>query len=160
MFTQRDDNLSLLSSDTQKHLAQMSLDFDNKRSSFETVLLDKLEHTFADSNSKIDGLEHLVNNSVISSSQANKALQERVGELNRSLQLDIAGVTQKFSSENQKIEAKLKNGDENLSMFRNSVDDRQSALAESFYAKLQQLVHRFSSDNPQFPTELKTSDDK
>ena len=65
-FQQSDDKISLLSTDTQGQLAQMALDFDSKSNSLETVLLDKLEHTFAESSSKIDGIEHLVNNSVIS----------------------------------------------------------------------------------------------
>ena len=76
---QSDDKISLLSADTQKELAAIALDFASKSSSLETVLLDKMEHTFAESNSKIDGIEHLVNNNIINSSQANKALQERVG---------------------------------------------------------------------------------
>ena len=157
---QSDDKISLLSGDTQKELAAIALDFASKSSSLETVLFDKMEHTFTESNSKIDGIEHLVNNNIINSSQANKALQERVGELNRSLQLDIAAVTQKLSSENKKIEVELKNSDENLTMFKNSVDERQSSLAESFSEKLQQLVNRFSSANQKLQTELKNSDDK
>ena len=159
-FQQSDDKISLLSADTQKELAAIALDFASKSSSLETVLLDKMEHTFAESNSKIDGIEHLVNNNIINSSQANKALQEELNEFNNSLQLDIAAVTQKLSSENKKIEVELKNSDENFTMFKNSVDERQSSLAESFSEKLQQLVNRFSSSNQKLQTELKNSDDK
>ena len=66
-FQQSDDKISLLSTDTQEQLAQMALDFDSRSNSLETVLLDKLEHTFAESSSKIDGIEHLVNNNIINS---------------------------------------------------------------------------------------------
>ena len=143
-FQQSDDKISLLSADTQKELAAIALDFASKSSSLETVLLDKMEHTFAESNSKIDGIEHLVNNNIINSSQANKALQEELNELNNSLQLDIAAVTQKLSSENKKIEVELKNSDENLTMFKNSVDERQSSLAESFSERLKQSDDKIS----------------
>ena len=85
-FQQSDDKISLLSADTQKELAAIALDFASKSSSLETVLLNKMEHTFAESNSKIDGIEHLVNNNIINSSQANKALQKELNELNNSLQ--------------------------------------------------------------------------
>ena len=129
-FQQSDDKISLLSADTQKELAAIALDFASKSSSLETVLLDKMEHTFAESNSKIDGIEHLVNNNIINSSQANKALQERIGELNRSLQLDIAAVTQKLSSENKKIETELKNTDEKLLKIK-TLKDEGKALCDA-----------------------------
>ena len=102
-FQQSDDKISLLSADTQKELAAIALDFANKSSSLETVLLNKMESTFAESNSKIDGIEHLVNSNIINSSQANKALQEELNELNNSLQLDIAAVEQRFSSDNLSV---------------------------------------------------------
>ena len=85
-------------------------------------MLDKLEHAFAESNSKISGIEQLVNNSVISSSQENKALKERLDELNRSLEMDISSVAKRLSSENEKIETKLQNNVEKLSKFENSVE--------------------------------------
>ena len=38
------ENELLLSTDTQKNLSELAVDFESKNSSLETVLLDKLEH--------------------------------------------------------------------------------------------------------------------
>ena len=53
-------------------------------------MLDKLEHTSAESKSKINEIEQIVSDSVIISSQENKALKERLDELNRSLKWILA----------------------------------------------------------------------
>ena len=136
--------LSLLSGETHNQITEITQDFESKSSILETTMLDKLEDTFADSNTKIDRIEHLLNNNSISSSQANKALKERLDELNRSLQLDINSVTKRFSSEDQNIRAELQNSTDKLLKFENSVDERQNSLEESFYEKLQQNGDKLS----------------
>ena len=136
--------LSLLSGETHNQITEITQDFESKSSILETTILDKLEHTFADSNTKIDSIEHLLNNNSISSSQANKALKERLDELNRSLQLDINSVTKRFSSEDQNIRAELQNSIDKLLKFENSVDERQNSIEESFYEKLQQNGDKLS----------------
>ena len=136
--------LSLLSGETHNQITEITQDFESKSSILETTMLDKLEDTFADSNTKIDGIEHLLNNNSISSSQANKALKERLDELNRSLQLDINSVTKRFSSEDQNIRAELQNSTDKFLKFENSVDERQNSLEESFYEKLQQNGDKLS----------------
>ena len=127
------DRISLLSADTKKQISEIVLEFTGKLGSLETAILEKLEHTFSESNSKINGIESLVNNSNISSSQANKSLKEELQKLNRSLQLDISSVSQRLSSANEKIETELQNSADKLSKLENSVDERQKALEESFY---------------------------
>ena len=52
--------------------------------------------------------------------------------------MDISSVSQRLSSEHQKIETELQNNIEKLSEIENSVEQRQNALEESFYEKLQQ----------------------
>ena len=141
---QNGDKISLLSEDTQRQISEIAHEFTNKSSSLEIEMLDKLEHAFAESFSKISGIEQLVNNSVISSSQENKALKERLDELNRSLEMDISSVAKRLSSENEKIETKLQNNVEKLSKFENSVEERQNALENSFYEKLQQNGDKIS----------------
>ena len=141
---QNSDKLSLLSGETHNQITEITQDFESKSSILETTMLDKLEDTFADSNTKIDGIEHLLNNNSISSSQANKALKERLDELNRALQLDINSVTKRFSSEDQKIRAGLQNNTDNLLKFENSIDERQNSLEDSFYEKLQQNGDKLS----------------
>ena len=141
---QNSDKLSLLSGETHNQISEITQDFESKSSILETTMLDKLEDTFADSNTKIDGIEHLLNNNSISSSQANKALKERLDELNRSLQLDINSVTKRFSSEDQNIRAELQNSIDKLLKFENSVDERQNSIEESFYEKLQQNGDKLS----------------
>ena len=141
---QNSDKLSLLSGETHNQITEITQDFESKSSILETTMLDKLEDTFADSNTKIDSIEHLLNNNSISSSQANKALKERLDELNRSLQLDINSVTKRFSSEDQNIRAELQNSTDKLLKFENSVDERQNSLEESFYEKLQQNGDKLS----------------
>ena len=136
--------LSLLSGETHNQITEITQDFESKSSILETTMLDKLEDTFADSNTKIDRIEHLLNNNSISSSQANKALKERLDELNRSLQLDINSVTKRFSSEDQNIRAELQNSIDKLLKFENSVDERQNSIEESFYEKLQQNGDKLS----------------
>ena len=90
-------------------------------------MLDKLEHTSAESKSKINEIEQIVSDSVIISSQENKALKERLDELNRSLEMDISSVAKRLSSGKQKIETELKNNSDKLSNFENSVEERQSS---------------------------------
>ena len=141
---QNGDKISLLSEDTQRQISEIAHEFTNKSSSLEKDMLDKLEHAFAESISKISGIEQLVNNSVISSSQENKALKERLDELNRSLEMDISSVAKRLSSENEKIETELQNNVEKLSKFENSVEERQNALENSFYEKLQQNGDKIS----------------
>jgi DNA repair exonuclease SbcCD ATPase subunit len=133
-----------LSGETHNQITEITQDFESKSSILETTMLDKLEDTFADSNTKIDRIEHLLNNNSISSSQANKALKERLDELNRSLQLDINSVTKRFSSEDQNIRAELQNSIDKLLKFENSVDERQNSIEESFYEKLQQNGDKLS----------------
>ena len=133
-----DDRISLLSADTKKQISEMVFEFTDKLNSLETALLEKLEHTFSESNSKINGIESLVNNSNISSSQANDSLKEELQKLNRSLQLDISSVSQRLSSASEKIETELQNSSNKLTKLENSVEESQKALEESFYEKLQQ----------------------
>ena len=156
---QNGDKLSLLSADTQRQISEIAQEFAIKSSSLETVMLDKLEHTFAESNSKIDAIELLVNENDSSLSQANTALKNEINELNGSLQLDINSVTKRFSSANQEIEkelqnieTELQNSTDKLSKFKNSVEKRQNSLEESFYEKLQQngdkLISRSGISGP------------
>ena len=84
-------------------------------------MLNKFENAFAESNSKINGIEQLVNNSILSSSQANESLKEELQKLSCSLQLDISSVAKRLSSSNQKIETEVQNNVEKLSQFENSV---------------------------------------
>ena len=107
-------------------------------------MLEKLEHTSAESKSKINEIEQIVSDSVIISSQENKALKERLDELNRSLEMDISSVAKRLSSANEKIETELKNNSDKLSNFENSVEERQSSLEDNFYEKLQQNGDRIS----------------
>ena len=139
-----DDRISLVSADSKKQISEMVLEFTGKLNSLETAILEKLEHTFSESNSKINGIESLVNNSNISSSQANESLKEELQKLNRSLQLDISSVSQRLSSANEKIETELQNSSNKLTKLENSVEERQKALEESFYEKLQQNDDKIS----------------
>ena len=141
---QNDDKISLSSADTQKKLSEIAHEFAIKSSSLEIEMLDKIEHTFAESNSKISEIEQLVNNSAISSSQENKALKERLDELNRSLEMGISAVAKRLSSANEKIETKLQNNSDKLSKFENSVEERQNSLEDSFFEKLQQNGDKIS----------------
>ena len=141
---QNSDKLSLFSGETHNQISEITQDFESKSRILETTILDRLEDTSADSNTKIDGIENLLNNNSISSSQANKALKERLDELNRSLQLDINSVTKRFSSEDQNIRAELQNSIDKLLKFENSVDERQNSIEESFYEKLQQNGDKLS----------------
>ena len=75
----------------------MAHEFANKSSSLKTEMLEKLEHNSAENASKINEIEQLASDGVISSSQENKALKERLEELNRSLQMDISSVAKRFS---------------------------------------------------------------
>jgi tRNA U34 5-methylaminomethyl-2-thiouridine-forming methyltransferase MnmC len=49
-----DDIVSLPSADTTKQISEVVLEFTNKLNSLETAILEKLEHTFSESNSKIN----------------------------------------------------------------------------------------------------------
>ena len=75
---QDDDRISLLNADTQKQISEIAREFASKIGILEAAILDKLEHNFAESNSKIDDVENLVNNSNLSSSQAIEVLKEEL----------------------------------------------------------------------------------
>ena len=154
---QNDDRISLLSSDTKKQISEIALEFASKSSVLETEMLDKLEHTFAESNSKIDEIEQLVNDNSTSLSHVNTALKNELSELNSSLQLDINSVTTTFSSANQKIETNLQNNVDKLSDFENSVEERQTSLEERFYDRLQKNSDKlleFSTDTQKKISEI------
>ena len=170
-FQQYDDRISILSADTKKQISEIVLEFTSKLGSLETAILEKLEQTFGESNSKINGIENLVNNSNVSSSQANESLKEELQKLNRALQLDISSVSQRLSSANQKIETELQNNIDKLSNFENSVEHRQNSMQASFYEKLQQNEDKISLSNADthkklseisfnMETELKKNSDK
>ena len=139
-----DDRISLLSADTNKHISEIVLEFTGKLGSLEKAILEKLEQTFEESNSKINGIEKLVNINNISSSQANESLKEELQKLNRSLQLDISSISQRLSSKHDKIETELQNNVDELSKFENAVEERHNSLEESFYEKLQLNGNRIS----------------
>ena len=141
---QNDNRISLLCSDTQKHFSEIALEFANNIRSLETAILDKLKDTLEESNSKINGVEQLVNDSNISSAQADEAIKEELSQLNHSLQLDISSLANRFSTENQKIETEIKDNADKLSIFKNSVEERQHSIEESFSEKLQQNEDRIS----------------
>ena len=170
-FQQYDDRISILGADTKKQISEIVLEFTSKLGSLETAILEKLEQTFGESNSKINGIENLVNNSNVSSSQANESLKEELQKLNRALQLDISSVSQRLSSANQKIETELQNNIDKLSNFENSVEHRQNSMQASFYEKLQQNEDKISLSNADthkklseisfnMETELKNNSDK
>ena len=154
-----DDRISLLSSDTHNKLSEISTDFADKSSSLEMAVLEKLEHTFKESNSKVNGIEQLVNNSIISSSQASEALKEELDKLSSTIRLDINSVVERFSSSNQKIETELQHSAEILSKFESSVEERQHLLAESFSEKLKlndDRISLLSSDTHNKLSEIST----
>jgi DNA repair exonuclease SbcCD ATPase subunit len=144
---QNGDKLTNLSSETQRQISEIIREFASKSSSLEASMLDNLEQNFIESNSKIDGVKQLVNDNIKSSFQTNKALKERLDELNRSLQLDINSIKKRFSSADQKIEAELKDSRDKLLKFENSVEERQNTLEKVFYEKLQQNDDKLSSLN-------------
>ena len=51
---QSNDKIALLSADTKKQISDIVLEFTGKLGSLETAILEKLEHTFSESNSKIN----------------------------------------------------------------------------------------------------------
>ena len=56
-----DDRISLLSAGTNKNISEIVLEFTDQLGSLEKAILEKLEQTFEESNSKINGIENLVN---------------------------------------------------------------------------------------------------
>ena len=82
--------------------------------------------------------------SIINLSNTNKALKNELDELNRSIQIDISSVSERFSSENQKIEADLESSAEKLTMFEKLVAERQNSIEQSFSEKLQQNDDRIA----------------
>ena len=75
---QNDDKISLLSADMQKQLSEIALDFAGKSNKLETTILNKLEDNFTEGNSKIYGIEILVNESIVNLSNANQALKNHI----------------------------------------------------------------------------------
>ena len=59
------DRISLLSADTNKRISEIVLEFTGKLGSLEKAILEKVEQTFDESNSKIKVIENLVNDSNI-----------------------------------------------------------------------------------------------
>ena len=142
---QNGERISSLSADTQRQMSELALEFTNKSDTLKTEILSKLEQTFAESNSKINRIEKLVGDNIVSLSQANDTVREELKEFSRSLQLEINSVIQRFSSANEKVETDLQNSFDKLSKLELAVEDRQNSLEETFSQKLQQNGDRISS---------------
>ena len=142
---QNGERISSLSANTQRQMSELALEFTNKSDTLKTEILSKLEQTFAESNSKINRIEKLVDDNIVSLSQANDTVREELKEFSRSLQLEINSVIQRFSSANEKVETDLQNSFDKLSKLELAVEDRQNSLEETFSQKLQQNGDRISS---------------
>ena len=115
--------------ETEKKVAESALEFARRNETLETEVNKKLKHAEeqlknveeqvenqigylntslrghivsieTDQKEKINGIEKLLKNNTKSLSHANKALKDRLQELNRSLLLEISSITQKFTSSN------------------------------------------------------------
>ena len=168
-----DDKISIIDTDIQKQVSELTLDFDNKSNTLKTEILEKIEGNFSENNSKIDGIEKLVNYNITNSSQTNKAFKERLEELNRALQLEINSVNQKllvtneshkkelselsnslesevssvekrFASANQKVKTELSSNSDKLSKFEKSIENSHHSLEKTFFEKLQQNDDKIS----------------
>ena len=168
-----DDKISIIDTDIQKQVSELTLDFDNKSNTLKTEILKKIEGNFSENNSKIDEIEKLVNYNITNSSQTNKAFKERLEELNRALQLELNSVNQKllvtneahkkelselsnslesevssiekrFASANQKVKTELSSNSEKLSKFEKSIENSHHSLEKTFFEKLQQNDDKIS----------------
>ena len=168
-----DDKISIIDTDIQKQVSELTLSFDNKSNTLKTEILEKIEGNFSENNSKIDGIEKLLNYNVTNSSQTNKAFKERLEELNRALQLEINSVNQKllvtneshkkelselsnslesevssiekrFASANQKVKTELSSNSDKLSKFEKSIENSHHSLEKTFFEKLQQNDDKIS----------------
>ena len=63
---QTGDRISLLSTDTQRQVSEIGHEFSNKSSSLKAEMLEKLEYNSAESASKINEIEQLVSDGVVS----------------------------------------------------------------------------------------------
>ena len=93
---QNGDRISSLSADTQRQMSELALEFTNKSDTLKTEILSKLEQTFAESNSKINSIEKLVGDNIVSLSQANKTVLVYIYDAAHDLQFEINSGIQMF----------------------------------------------------------------
>ena len=93
---QDDDSISFSKFRHKEKISEITPDFTGKLGILETAILDKLENAFAESNSKITEIEQRVNNSILSSNQANESLKRRTPKTQSLLQLDITSIAKDF----------------------------------------------------------------
>ena len=168
-----DDKISVMDTEVQKQVSELTLDFESKSNILKAEILKKIDNNFSENKTKIDGIEKSVNYSIINSSQTNKAFKERLEELNRALQLEIETIEQRlfdaseshkkelaelgnslelevssvekgFVLDNQKVKKELVATSDKLSKFENSIENRQHLLEKSFFEKLQQNDEKIS----------------
>ena len=112
---QNDDKISELSSDTNKLISEITLDFASKQSSLETEILEKLEHT----NLRVSNVEEQIENQIgylnsslrgyiltTSKSQEEKVhnLEKEIYSLQERLQTEINSIRNHFLEQKVSIE--------------------------------------------------------
>tara|TARA_B100000925_G_scaffold133162_1_gene99527 strand:+ start:29 stop:1669 length:1641 start_codon:yes stop_codon:yes gene_type:complete len=199
-FNDNNKKISNIGIQTEKIMSDTILDFTNKNSILETDVNQKMKHTedclknvqeqvenqigylntslrghivsiTTDQEEKINGIEKLVKNNTKSSSQANKALQDRLQELNRSLLLEIASITQKFTSANEvlkkelddinnSIQVKISSIEKNFSSASQKIEKKLQASSNEFLNFKKSVEKRHNSLEDSFSEKLHKSDDK
>ena len=118
---QKDDKVTTVSAEIKNTGSDEKIE----TSTLETDLANKIEHTFAESTTKIKKVEELVNESIVQASEIKEALTDRLEELNKTLLLKINSIEKKYSSTDEKIDKELHNNSTELSKVKNSLETKQ-----------------------------------
>ena len=118
-FKQNDDKITLLNADVGNKIAKIALSFANKSSALEEALFHKVEYYFEENTSKLNQLEGILTDSIITSSKAFDGLKQdleirlegsldKLEGLNGSIRDEFSSLLQKVKYSSEKSSSKFK----------------------------------------------------
>ena len=138
-----DNRISSLSDETQNKLTKLNLLYDSKINDLEESLLNKLETSLEQNSKKINAVEQSVSTNTISSSLANKNLNQELEEQKQSFQSKINSIEKRFLSTKQNIESL----EEGFSEKFQDHEDKTSSLNSDVQSKLSKIVQDLEGKN-------------
>ena len=141
-----DNRISSLSEETKNKLAELNLLYDCKINDLEESLLNKLETALEQNSKKINAVMQNVSDNTISSSLANKNLNQELDEQKQSFLSKINSIEERFLSTNQNIETlaegfskKFQHHENKTSSLNSDVQSKLSKIAQDLEGKNRSL---------------------
>ena len=162
-----DNRISSLSDETQNKLAELNLLYDSKINDLEESLLNKLESALDQNSKKINAIEESVSKNTISSSLANKNLNQELDEQKQSFLSKINSIEERFLSTNQNIDSlaegfskKFQHHENKTSSLNSDVQSKLSKIAQDLEDKNRSLEKIMFDKLEHISNQLKNVEEK